>query len=683
MTGPLARLADAVAFVGRTDLRNLAGFGRAARILARPAPADWWYAREYTLGELPAAARHFLLDAEKMNEFQQHSPEAGYTSTPADGLLAGFTAEGRLSSLFAPHTGFTEQVPYLQTGDGRLGGSKPREGAFLGVRYADGEVAWLWTDAFDHAMTVRDRTNLLRLDYRPADGRPGVRVVEHAYVVPETGVLARDFAVSNDGERDVDALVYYMQANANAHIQYPIGATSPNRARAGDALVWDDTESDAGLRVFADAPVADAGVADAPLDEALDAGTPTAAGRYLGGYLALDAPLAPGERAAVTVYTTGGDAPDRDAGPLAWDAERRRAFVRDWWDATLTDVPVDAVPERYAGQYVRSVVGLAMLYDPASGSLSAAPNSQPSYYLSWPRDGAFAAVALAEAGLGDIATDYLGRFCPRVQSDEGSFEQCYASTGEAAGVVPVENDQQSIYVHAVRRVHEATGDDAFLDDAWPAVRRAADYTVSAVADNGLLAATPDFAEMWTDARQSLWTNAFAYRGLRDAAALAAERGQATRARRYRRAADRIGDATDRAFFADVADAEGFATSLTVTGAEREETTAFAVAIHPTGWAAAYDRADELLDAFGDAYRDAPEQWLPQEFAYAAACYDCGRLDAGDAVLDDLAAEHLPGGTLAEVVDPDGDHRYAALGWSNASFVHAVHERAAALDGGDE
>ncbi len=677
-------------FLRRIDFRNLRGFRRAVTILARPSVADWWYDREYTFPELARAAKNFVFDPGEMNVFQQHSPEAGYTSTPEDGLLAGVTAHGRLSSIFYPHTGFTQQIPYTQTGHGKLNGSKPRDGAFLGYRGADG-VHWLWESQFSHEMSPVPETGMVHVQYES----DAISVDEYTYVVPTTETLARDFSITNRGTQPIRNLVYYMQANANDNGQYPIYNSNRNHATAGNELQWEDCESDVRLRVFpAHASVTDSGVADAPLATVLADGSSQATGRHLGGYLELDVSIQPGEQRTVTVFTTGstnGDADatdgdddeditavDIDDSPLDLSPARRREFTRGKWNEYLDPVETDSVPSRYAEQYVRSVIGISMLYDPASGSISASPNSQPTYYLSWPRDGSFIAIALAEVGLTDIAKDYLVNFCGAVQEQDGSFEQCYGSTGEPMGIIAVENDQQTIYPHAVRTVYELTSDQSFLREVWPVVERAADYTVGAIVDNGLLAATHDFAEMWTDARQSIWTNAFAYRGLLDAASLAerveandaAERYRA--ANRYRDAARGIGDAVERRLFETVDG--GFATHLSISGAEREENAAFSVAIHPTKWAERYGHVEELFDAFGSFSRSSTERWLPCEFMYAAALYNDGRIDDGDAILDDLGSECLPGGTLAETVDEDGNHQYAALGWSNAAFIHALHER---------
>jgi len=275
-----------------------------------------------------------------------------------------------------------------------------------------------------------------------------------------------------------------------------------------------------------------------------------------------------------------------------------------------------------------------------------------------------------------VAARYLVDFLGSVQEADGGFQQCYTSDGASAGVIHRENDQQPIVLHAVRRVVAATGDDALLDAAWPIVRDAADYTVDAVVDNGLLEATPDFAEMPDDARQSLWTNTYAYRGLLDAAAMASALGHGRRATRYREEAVQIGDAVERHFFAGPG---RFATHLTITGTERADNVAFSAAVHPTGWAADYGRTDTLVETFLESYERTESYWLPKEFTLAATLYAVGRTEAGDALVTDLQAETLPGGTLAEEVDADGRHRFAALGWANAGFVHALHVREGIAD----
>ncbi|WP_123536596.1 glycoside hydrolase family 15 protein [Halosimplex salinum] len=758
-----ARLATAVEFLGRLDYRNLRMLPNALSILTRPSAADWYYNRDLVSRELPRTVRNFVFAPDDMNAFQRHCPVAGYVSTPVDGVLAGFTERGRMSTLFCPHTGYTQQLPYYETGGTVLDGARPREGAFFGVQRSpaggtgsdcgprDDGVTWLWESSFDHEMASGPAAGELSLTYEPRQAGP-VAATERVFVPPGSETVVRELTVRNVSDRRIARVLYYMQANANDNQQYVPGITSPNRVVAGDRGVeWRDRRSDRRLELSAADSVAGTGVVTGPLDDALADARRVRTGRHVGGVLSFDAPLEPGAETTVTVRTGWGGAAsgdganedetatDRsagtrrsvgtdvdgrehgpetrvrtdgaaDAGTGAADASTgaadagtgaaetteptdpadpagtvgsagndgvlsaggRRASdgeVSEGWATWLADVPVEQVPERFADQYERSVAGVTKLFDPVSGSLSAAPNFQPTYYPSWPRDGAFVAVALAEAGVPGPAVAYLGRFLPSVQGADGGFEQCYTSDGAPAGVIPRENDQQPIYVHAVRAVDDVTDDDALVRAAWPAVADALDYTVDAIADNGLLRATPDFAEMPTHARQSLWTNAFAYRGLLDGAALADRVG--ADGERYRRAAARVGDAVERTFFAD---RDRFATQLTIRGAERDGNVAFSAAVHPTGWAADYGYTEPLLDGFAEIHRDGAAYWLPREFTYAAALYAAGRESEGDRVLAALQTERLPGGTLAEEVDRSGDHNFAALAWANAAFAHALHVR---------
>ncbi|MFB6151576.1 MAG: hypothetical protein ABEJ40_07205 [Haloarculaceae archaeon] len=695
------RLAAAAGFLPRVDYRNLRMLGRTLSILSRPSSADWYYNRGLVVRELPRAAWNLLTSPGEMNAFQRHCTVSGYVSTPVDGVVAGFTDSGRMSTLLAPHSGFTQQVTYFETGGSPHNGVRPRDGAFFGVETAGGDRTWLWESAFDHGMTAGPDPGQITMTATPTGGEP-VATREVVAVPPGSETVVRELTVRNVGDAPVERVRYYMGANANDRPQYPPGVTSPNRATAhGRGVRWRDRESDAAVGLFAgpDAAVAGTGVGTGPLAEVVTDPDRSVEGRYVGGHIAFDVSLAPGDETTVTVYTTVANGRDRRALPewAAGDGERATATddrertpgvaesgegagfavpggsgpagERDFeWSAALDAVPVERVDDRFAAGYERSVVALAKLFDPGSGSLSAAPNVQPMYYPSWPRDGALTAIALAEAGLPGPATAYLGRYLPRVQEDDGGFAQCYTSDGRFAGVIPRENDQPAIYVHAVRAVYEATGDDAFRERAWPAVRDALEYLVASTADNGLLRATPDFAEMPSDARQSLWTNAFAYRGLLDGARLADLAG--ADGSRYRRAAGRVGDAVDRRLVG----ADGVATHLSVWGPDGDGSVAHAAAVHPTGWAGDYGRADALLDRFLDVHRGSESHWLPEEFTLAAALYAAGRTDAGDRLLDRLGSERLPGGTLAEAVGADGDHRFAALGWANAAFVHALHVR---------
>ncbi|MDY6778362.1 MAG: glycoside hydrolase family 15 protein [Candidatus Nanohaloarchaea archaeon] len=691
-------------FLGRLDARNLRMGLNTARILGRPSLRDWWYGKEIAWESLTKAARHFVKDQDRMNDFQMYSAEDGYVSTPEDGVLAGVTEEGRLSSFFYPSTGFTQQIPYFvwddevwsidwREGPGPLSlphltreergvhGSKPREGGFLGYRQGE-EVTWLWEDDVDHGIEYVHETGMLELTYED----DAVAVTEQMYVLPGEETVVRDFEVENRSQEDIDGLVYYMQANANDCMQYSIWTSKRNRAVADEGITWTDLGERTGLlgrirdvlsslsgnddggkteiRLETDAEVAESGVAETDLDRLFEEARNEVTGAYIGGYLDMDVSLAPDEGEEVSVFLHGGE-----TGPHP-DREERQDTVYEAWDAYHEGLDLEELTEAEREQYLRSLNALMMLYDPHSGSISAAPNTQPTYYPSWPRDAAFSAVALARAGQEELAKDYLGRFLPSVQEEDGSFRQCYGSNGEFAGIIEVENDQQPAFVWAVRKIYDETEDEEFLEQVWPTVEAALEYSHDAITDNDLLSATHDFAEMPKDARQSMWTNAFAYRAFRDGAYLADEQG--IDGSRFEEAAERVGAAVEGQFV-EAAD-EGFYTYVDMFGWQDRENTAFAAAVHPSGWAADYAREEELLDAFEAEYDGLEGYWLPKEFILASALYRHDRDEAADRVVNELLDETTPAGSLVEEVRDDGEHLFATLGWSQAAYLLAMEEK---------
>jgi len=328
-----------------------------------------------------------------------------------------------------------------------------------------------------------------------------------------------------------------------------------------------------------------------------------------------------------------------------------------------------------AAQYATSLNALLMIADPGSGSISAAPNLQPSYYPAWVRDSAFNAHALALGGQEEAAKRFLADFCPDVQEPDGSFRQCYDSRGESAGVIDIENDQQPLYIWAVRNVYEMTGDEEFLEEAWPAVEAAADYTVDEIAHNGLLNPTHDFAEMPHNIRQSLWTNALAYRGLHDAAALAEAVGADPEP--YREVAgegeDGISGAIQEQLF-DASDEDPFYTKLTFSGPVSEDNVAYSAAVYPAGWAQDAGVDDVVLDEMMEYHREDDGHWLPSGLLLASSLYEQDRYDEGDTVLDRMMEETRPSGNLAEQVEEDGTQTFASLGWSQAMYITAMEHK---------
>lgn len=668
---------DRLRFLKEADSKNLWMVPNAVSILSRPSMQDWLYNSRLVTDSGRRFVDRMFSDPDRMNDFQMYSAEDGFVSTPEDGILAGVTERGRMSALNAPHTGFTHQVPYFVHGDDDvLEGSKPREGGFLGLRRGD-EVSWLWEDGVDHEMGYREGSGVLDLEYRAED----LAVDEQLYVMPGDGTVVRDFTVRNESDERIDTGVYYMQANANDNPQYSIWNSDRNHVEAdGNGVRWAELRGGAlssltggvelgnEVHMRTDADVVDSGVNEGSLEDLFDDATDQTVGRYVGGFLEFDLDLDPGEETELAVFIDD----DGRARAEELDREDRLDETLERWEEYHDDLDTSHMTDDEAEQYIRSLNALMMISDPESGSISAAPNLQPSYYPSWVRDSAFNAYALALGGQEDAAKRFLADFCTDVQEPDGSFRQCYDSRGESAGIIDIENDQQPLYIWAVRNVYELTGDEEFLEEAWPAVEAAADYTVGEVAENGLLNPTHDFAEMPHNIRQSLWTNALAYRGLHDAAELAEEVGADPGP--YREVAGEgdtgLSGAMQEHLF-DAAEEDPFYTKLTFSGPVHQDNTAHAAAVHPADWAEG-EQADELLDAFWHDGEDG--FWLPSELMYAAALYGEGRHEEGDMVLDRAMEETRPSGNLAEQVEENGSQTFASLGWSQAMYINAIDQK---------
>lgn len=628
------------------------------RKLSRPSLADWAYNR----GHVTTLLR--TLAGGDLEAIQRPNPAEGFVSTPVDGIGAAFTATGRLCSLLFPHTAFTHQIPYyVAEANGRPNGRL--EGSFGGIveRGGHAEPTWLWTDAFDHTIAYESGSGLLSLSYVGE----GLRVDEAAYVYPGSNVLVRDFAVENVGDASFDgAFVYHTRANVTDEDQtFAVWNSHRNRLTSDGGLRWTDCEGPYALGVWGER--ADDGSTTPRIGEN---GTPASRnGRYLDGRLRFPCSLNPGESTTISVFIGDGrEAVPRDPpGPVT--ATDRRAEVREWWREWLADVDTDGVAG-FEDMYVRSVILLASLFDPETGSVAAAPNLQPTYYPSWIRDDAFVAVALARAGKEGLAKAILADFCVSVQEADGSFRQCYNSRGEFAGIVGVENDQQPLYVWAVSEVYDVTGDQTFLERTWPTVRAALEYTIEAIGPDGLLAPSLDIAEYPDHVRQSLWTNTFAYRGLLDGAKLAHAVG--ADAHRYREAAKRIGDAVERHFFERVDDGREYLVVQDANGGVEEVFLYDAAAIYPTEWAVDYGKVGRLQTDLLDLVTDEWNAWIPGSLMAATMFAEVGPAKEAKNFLEAVVADTTAAGHLKEVPSEDGGHYFASpLAWSHAAFVLAV------------
>lgn len=235
--------------------------------------------------------------------------------------------------------------------------------------------------------------------------------------------------------------------------------------------------------------------------------------------------------------------PDDDlAGADASVEAARAAAVQSWRDALggfRLEIP--AAPE--AARTVIAQLGYVLVNRDG-------PGIQPgtrSYRRSWIRDGALTSWALLRCGLEQPAREFLEWFAP-YQYDDGKIPCVVDHRG--ADPVP-EHDSSGEFIFLVHQLVRHTGDRDLARAMWPRVQAAADYLDRLRRERR----TPEYAgtEFWgllppsishegysAKPMHSYWDDAFAYRGFRDAARLAALLGEDEAAARYDALADEFG-----------------------------------------------------------------------------------------------------------------------------------------------
>lgn len=135
----------------------------------------------------------------------------------------------------------------------------------------------------------------------------------------------------------------------------------------------------------------------------------------------------------------------------------------------------------------RAVVLLATSQAP-SGAIPAAISGQPPYAEDWPRDGMYFDEALDRMGLHDRAAAHK-RFYLRTQRRPGyaaigdlgvpmgSWPMNMFDSGAASGPIPYEIDETGFGGWGLWSHYEHTGDRAYLDEAWPGIKLAAEHFV--------------------------------------------------------------------------------------------------------------------------------------------------------------------------------------------------------------
>jgi GH15 family glucan-1,4-alpha-glucosidase len=347
-----------------------------------------------------------------------------------------------------------------------------------------------------------------------------------------------------------------------------------------------------------------------------------------------------------------------------------------------------AVPGTTAAQQAvatRALLDLKLLVRP-DGAVAAA--WYPGWKYAWPRDSSWVAAALAATGHGAEALGVL-RFIARVQPRSGVWAARYQLSGD--GPVrdgrPAELDADGWFPWAVWFWYTEGGSAGRpvlarteltrteLTSLWPAVRRAADTTVSRLGRDGLPPASMDY---WEDRVSSVTIGIAAplLAGLRAAADLARILGDTGDARNWSAAAGRLGRAITAGF-----GATGYQRTPSAAGGADAAATflgpPFAAAPAAVRRAvAATVRKITLANGGvepGSVWAGDPgEAWTPETGFFAL--YDAASGDRAGAAhwLGWLAAHRTAFGSLPEQVNADGrPASVAPLAWTDAIALLAM------------
>ncbi|OAT83588.1 glycoside hydrolase family 15 protein [Desulfotomaculum copahuensis] len=448
-------------------------------------------------------------------------------------MLAGIKENGQLIRLFWPQIDAGQHLGSFYTG----------------LRPGQGETIWLHLGHWQKQQSYREDTSILvtRLS-RP---ETGLSVEQTDFVLPDDDVLVRHYRIIGGKEVELKPVLVnycsflidesplydgmYVAFSRSALVQFRRNVfwalAAPGHRLLGYHCGRRNTYGD-------------------PLNAANQGNFPGGSSniRNSAGAVAWEmAPPAPGKSMEITLYLAAAHSEEElfsllDRIKSSAGAEWLRQTTA-YWHGWLPPAAANNQPDEENLAYRRSLITLKLLTNRDTGGIIAAPEFDP-YYTScggygycWPRDGTYAAVALAEAGyLKEAANFYL--FTARIQEKDGSWQQRYFTSGRWAPTWGQQIDQVGTVLWGYGHYYRLAGDERFMEQIWPAASRAADYLTGCISpSNGLPEASMD---IWEDEFcQSTYAAAAVYAGLTAAVRLARLKGEDTLSGRWKQAAEQI------------------------------------------------------------------------------------------------------------------------------------------------
>jgi GH15 family glucan-1,4-alpha-glucosidase len=215
--------------------------------------------------------------------------------------------------------------------------------------------------------------------------------------------------------------------------------------------------------------------------------------------------------------------------------------------------PPRVAPDGLAPLYRRTLLALDLLSDRRTGAVIAAPELDPDFEHSggygfvWGRDLAFIVLAFLAAGRTDLAVRAL-RWFPGAQEPEGLWLQRHWTDGTLApSWCKHQLDETGAILFAYDAAWRELRDERLDADLWPSARRAAEFLLGTIEEDGIPCAT---ADLWEEREgRHAFTAAAIYGGLRAAAAMA-RRHEPLLSEPYEAAAEVVREAIERELWSE-------------------------------------------------------------------------------------------------------------------------------------
>ncbi len=215
--------------------------------------------------------------------------------------------------------------------------------------------------------------------------------------------------------------------------------------------------------------------------------------------------------------------------------------------------PPTSPPEGLVPLYRRTLLVLDLLSDRRTGAVIAAPELDADFEHSggygfvWGRDLAFIVLAFLAAGRTDLAGRAL-RWLPTAQEPEGLWLQRHWTDGSLApSWCNHQLDETGAILFAYEAAWRSLRDEQLDADLWPSARRAAEFLLGTIEEDGIPCST---ADLWEEREgRHAFTAAAIYGGLRAAGSMA-RRHEPLLAESYEATAELVREAIERELWSE-------------------------------------------------------------------------------------------------------------------------------------